>query len=193
MKQYFENRKSKFIALIIILSCLILLLSGIGLKNSISFAISQKPFSSPGESPENKTNEYFKVIGTRAIDTQPMDDQMLEELSPALVAPVTEKITALQLKQRLLNEYNHSICFERCHTQNDFSASDYTYEQWRSLIEKDGHSIFSEISWENPEMKNDLFKYLVNNAKNATSEPEGIGVWNHKKDSFLVDSYGSDK
>lgn len=193
MKQNFKNRKSKFIPFIITLSCLILLLPDMSLKNSISFATSEKPFSSPGKSPENKTNENFKVIGTRAIYTQPMDDQMLEELSPALVAPVTEKITALQLNQKLLNEYNHSICFNRCHTQNDFSASDYTYEQWRRLIEKDGHSIFSEIPWETPEIKDNLFKYLVNNAKNATSEPEGIGVWNNRKDSFIVDSYGSDK
>jgi len=125
-----------------------------------------------------ETSEYFCLVETRIIDAERLDDQMLENLSPSLVAPVTVKISSLQYQQKAMQEFNHSVCFKRCHSTNDFSASDYTYKQWCQLIEKNGHSIFSEIPWENPGKKEKLIRYLTNNAKNASPESEGIGEWN---------------
>ncbi len=127
--------------------------------------------------PETETNEYFCLVEARIIDAERLDDQMLENLSPSLVAPVTVKISSLQYQQKAMQEYNQSVCFKRCHSNNDFSASDYTYKQWCQLIEKDGHYIFSEIPWENTEQKEKLIKYLTLNAKNTSFESAGIGEW----------------
>jgi len=77
-----------------------------------------------------------------------------------------------------MQEYNQSVCFQHCHSTNDFSASDYTYKQWCQLIEKDGHYIFSEIPWGNTGEKEKMIKYLTNNAKKASFESAGIGEWN---------------
>ena len=102
---------------------------------------------------------------------------MLHNRSTSLSAPVTVKISSLQYQQKMIQEYNQSVCFQRCHSTNDFSASDYTNEQWCQLIEKDGHSIFSEIPWGNTGEKEKLIKYLTNNAKKASFESAGIGEW----------------
>jgi len=129
------------------------------------------------EIPETETNKYFCLVDARIIDAEPMDDQMLEDMSPALVVPEIKKVAPPNLSQKMLAEYNQSVCFKRCHSTNDFSASDYTYKQWCQLIEKDGHSIFSKIPWENTEEKEKLIKYITQNAKNTSFESAGIGKW----------------
>ncbi|MDA3895127.1 MAG: hypothetical protein PF482_03145 [Desulfobacteraceae bacterium] len=179
MKPYSRNEKIIFSAFILVFFCLLVLHPENYLYASDDDAVEAYSPNSAFEEPDTETNKYFILVETRVIDAQPMDDQMLDDLSPSLIAPVEIKISALQLKQKMLQDYNHSVCFKRCHTTNDFSASDYTYEQWCILIEKDGHSIFSEIPWENPDMKDNLIKYLMSNAKNATPEPAGIGVWKY--------------
>jgi hypothetical protein len=45
------------------------------------------------------------------------------------------------------------------------------------VIEKDGHSIFSEIPWGNTGEKEEIIKYLTSNAKNTSFESAGIGEW----------------
>ncbi len=135
------------------------------------------PLLTVRETPATEPNEYFRLVEARIIEAQHLDDQMLDKLSPALVAPRTVKKPSLSYRHKALQEFHHSVCFKRCHNQNDFSTSDYTSEQWGRLIEKNGHSIFSEIPWENPGVKEKMFRYLTNNAKNTTPAPEGIGSW----------------
>ena len=127
------------------------------------------------KAPATQSNEYFRLVETRIIDAQSLDDQKLESLSPSLVAPKSVKIASFQ--QREMRDYHHSICFKRCHGRNDFSASDYTHQQWCQLIEKNGHSIFSQIPWENQGSKEKLLRYLTTNAKKASPGSEGIGAW----------------
>lgn len=71
--------------------------------------------------------------------------------------------------------FEKSICFMRCHQKGDFSPSDKTEQQWRMLIEKDGHDILAKIVWESPQQKKLILNYLIEHA--GSSGAEGIGVW----------------
>ena len=177
MKFYSKNRKIRFSAMVIVILSVTFLHSGSTLNASDDLEIINHSFLTVTKMPETETNEYFCLVETRIIDAELLDDQMLESLSPSLIAPVTVKISSLQYEQKAMQEYNQSVCFQRCHSTNDFSASDYTYKQWCQLIEKDGHYIFSEIPWENTGEKEKLIKFLTNNAKNASFESAGIGEW----------------
>ncbi len=128
--------------------------------------------------PENESTAYFKMVDARVIDARLLEDQMLEDISPALVAPLPVKISKNEYNQIIKQEYDNSICFKRCHSRNDFSTPDNTEKQWRLLIEDDGHAIFNTIPWENPQIKDKIVMYLLNNAGNSRPEAEGIGTWN---------------
>lgn len=178
MKFYPKNQKISFSTVVIILLSLMIFHPDNMLKASEDFRVNGHPLLTVKETPDTKPNEYFRLVEARIIEAQHLDDQMLEKFSPALVAPRTVKIPALSYRQKSFQEFHHSVCFKRCHSQNDFSVSDYTSQQWSRLIEQDGHSIFSEIPWEKAEAKEKIFRFLTNNAKNATPAPEGIGAWN---------------
>ncbi len=177
MKFYLKNQKIRFSAMLIVLLSLSVLLPGSTLNASDKIEIINHSSLTITKMPETEVNEYFCLVETRILDAKPLDDQMLENISPSLVAPVVVKISPLQYRQKAMQEYNQSVCFQRCHSKNDFSASDYTYRQWCQLIEKDGHSVFSEIPWENTGEKEKPIKYLTNNARNASFESAGIGEW----------------
>jgi hypothetical protein len=72
-------------------------------------------------------------------------------------------------------DFENSICFMRCHQKGAFSPSDKTEQQWRMLIEKDGHDIFERIVWESSQQKKQILNYLIEHA--GSSGAEGIGVW----------------
>ena len=72
-------------------------------------------------------------------------------------------------------DFDNSVCFRRCHQVNDFNPSDKTEQQWRMLIEKDGHDIFKKIVWESRDQKEQTLHYLLKHA--GGSSAEGIGVW----------------
>ena len=108
------------------------------------------------------------------IEETPITDQekiLLAETESATTAPEEKPDTPLKLKK---NDFENSICF-RCHQDTDFTPSDKTIQQWRMLIEKNGHDIFKKIVWESPDQKEQILFYLINNA--GTSGAEGIGVW----------------
>jgi len=173
--------------MILVILSLVILPPGLIANASDEHTFTGHPLPEVTETAGTESNAYFRLVETRIIDAQPLDDQMLVSVSPALVAPQVKKISPLNYNQQKLAQYHNSICFERCHSRNDFYPSDYTYQQWCRLIEKDGHSIFCKIPWDNSDTKNQIFKYLVNNAKNASPDSEGIGVWNYPNDSFLAD------
>lgn len=127
--------------------------------------------------PQTQTKEYFCLVEARIIDAELLNDQTLDNVSPSLIAPVPVEISPLQYRQQAMQEYHHSVCFKRCHSRNDFYASDYTYEQWSQLIEKDGHSIFCEIPWENNGARKKVLSYLASEAKNSLPDKKGIGIW----------------
>jgi len=102
--------------------------------------------------PEKVTDKSFRLVGAQIID-----DQMLEHLSPALVAPAPVIISLKERKQIIKQNYDNSICFKRCHSRNDFSAGAYTVKQWRLLIEKDGRAVFCKIPWGNSHEKEKVF------------------------------------
>jgi len=72
-------------------------------------------------------------------------------------------------------DFDNSVCFIQCHQATDFKPSDKTEQQWRMLIEKDGHDIFKKIKWESADQKEKTLIYLLKNAGGSGSE--GIGVW----------------
>lgn len=74
-----------------------------------------------------------------------------------------------------MNDFHSSICFQ-CHTVNEFSPSDKTRQQWRRMIENEGHAIFKDIPWENTYQKQQILQFLLENA--GTYRAEGIGLWN---------------
>lgn len=103
----------------------------------------------------------------------PLDEESLIELSPSLIKKL-EKKSLPPLPQ---DEFESSICFQRCHTKNDFSPSRKTQKQWIILIEKDGHAIFQKIPWKSAEQKDQILMYLIRHARDANTQKEGIGVW----------------
>jgi len=105
----------------------------------------------------------------------PVDETKLDALSPSLVAPDTKKARSSASPEFL--EFENSICFKRCHHPGGFQASDKTAKQWTLLIEKNGHSIFTEIPWHNADQKRKIVNYLLNNARDSKPESSGIGVW----------------
>ena len=107
----------------------------------------------------------------------PLDEKLLDDLSPSLVAPVGRKISSQEYRRQQRMEFEKSVCFKRCHQPNDIYASDHTEKQWRLIIEQDGHAIFSEIFWESPEQKAAVLNFLLKYTKNAKIESAGIGVW----------------
>ena len=106
-----------------------------------------------------------------------LDDQMLEDLSPSLIAPQAVKISLKEYKHKIKQEYDNAVCFKRCHIKNDFSPSNYTAKQWRRLIGEKGHTIFSEIPWEDSDKKEKILSYLLTNAAHSEPSTEGIGIW----------------
>ncbi len=124
------------------------------------------------EKSEKEADNYFRLV-----DAQILDDQTLDDLSPALVASAPVKVSLRDCDRIIRQEYDNSICFKRCHIKNDFAAPDYTEKQWRLLIEENGHALFSEIPWENPDKKEKILSYLLDNAVYSGPTSEGIGVW----------------
>jgi hypothetical protein len=177
MKFYSKNPKFRFYAMVMMMISLTLLHPKSTLNASDNLLPINNSSLTIAKIPDTESNKYFYLIEARVIDAEPMDDQMLEAISPSLIVPEMVKASPLKHRQRMLAEYNQSFCFKRCHSTNDFSASDYTYNQWCQLIEKDGHSIFSKIPWENTEEKEKIIKYFTQNAKNASFKSAGIGEW----------------
>jgi hypothetical protein len=105
----------------------------------------------------------------------PVDETNLDKLSPSLVAPDRKKTRSSVSPESL--EFEKSICFKRCHHSGSLQASDKTAKQWQLLIERNGHSIFSEIPWQTPDQKRKIVDYLLNNARDSKPESSGIGVW----------------
>ncbi|MBC2717698.1 MAG: hypothetical protein HF978_20540 [Desulfobacteraceae bacterium] len=129
--------------------------------------LSEKSTSLVKKQSDNKSGSHL----------QPINENQLDDLSPALIAPKTVKISSQEYEQILNQEFDNSICFKRCHNKNDIKPSDNTVKQWRLLIEEDGHAIFGKILWENDKQKEAVLNYLFNNAGNSKPEPAGIGVW----------------
>ncbi|MDA3897109.1 MAG: hypothetical protein PF482_13290 [Desulfobacteraceae bacterium] len=124
------------------------------------------------------SSKSFTLVSSRVIDAQLLDNQMLEDLSPALIAPTPVTISRKRFNQAVRNEYENSVCFKRCHNNNDFLISDYSEKQWRLLLEENGHTIFDIIPWKNAQAKEKILQYLVNNACNSGPSAGGIGCWN---------------
>lgn len=74
-------------------------------------------------------------------------------------------------------DFDNSICFQKCHNPKRISPEDKPKNLWRLLIEEGGHDIFAEIPWESPEQKEQILQYLLNQAKKDEPESEGIGFW----------------
>lgn len=112
---------------------------------------------------------------------QPINEEQLDVLSPSLVAPevrTKDPVNSFRNADReIAREFENSICFKRCHNFDQIHPSDKTAKQWRLLIEKDGHAIFSRIPWKTPEQKEKVLDYLLQNAGKSTPGPAGIGVW----------------
>jgi len=122
-------------------------------------------------------NDQRRTLETApAKELKAIDDNVLENLSPALVAPEEIKIPTKEYHKILKQEFDNAVCF-KCHTKNDFRASDHTQKQWRMLIEEDGHAIFSKIPWKDDIQKETTLNYLLINARNNKPESSGIGVW----------------
>lgn len=105
----------------------------------------------------------------------PLDEEALVELSPSLMEQLEKKEKSLPPLPQ--NEFKNSICFKRCHSENDFSPSQKTRKQWIILIEKNGHAIFQKIPWESTEQKDQILIYLLRHARDANGIKEGIGIW----------------
>lgn len=105
----------------------------------------------------------------------PLDEDEMIQLSPARIAEIIEKEKTLPPLS--LNVFEDSICFQKCHTENDFSPSHKTQKQWLILIEKDGHAIFQEIPWQSADEKDRVLIFLLKHARDANTIKEGIGVW----------------
>jgi hypothetical protein len=113
----------------------------------------------------------------RDSSLQPINDNRLDEMSPSLIAPPVKKISSHELQNQMDQEFENSICFKQCHKSGDFYPSDHTAKQWQLLIDQGGHTIFSDIPWESPQQKKDIFDYLINNARKSRPDSAGIGVW----------------
>lgn len=72
-------------------------------------------------------------------------------------------------------DFETSVCFKKCHQPTSINPSKRTEQQWRMLIEKNGHDIFETIAWEYPGQKEQVLWYLIEHA--GGSGNEGIGVW----------------
>jgi hypothetical protein len=103
------------------------------------------------------SSKSFTLVSSRVIDAQLLDNQMLEDLSPALIAPTPVTISRKRFNQAVRNEYE---------------------KQWRLLLEENGHTIFDIIPWKNAQAKEKILQYLVNNACNSGPSAGGIGCWN---------------
>jgi hypothetical protein len=154
----------------------------------ISFPILHEPKSSLWaleNEPLSDKNPFIQVEISKEVTSKPfrlveariLDDQMLDNLSPALVAPAPVIISQKERKQIIKQNYENSVCFKRCHSRNDFSAGAYSVKQWRLLIEKDGHAIFCKIPWSSSQEKEKVIKYLSKTASNHRPDTEGIGNW----------------
>lgn len=110
-------------------------------------------------------------------DLKPLDEEDLEELSPAIKEETAPPMSPEQRLSMLKAEFDGSICFQKCHQRNDFSPKDKTRKQWQLLIEKNGHDVFEKLTWENHQKKEYVLLYLYENAKNSDLKSEGIGVW----------------
>lgn len=108
---------------------------------------------------------------------QPINERLLDDLSPSLIAPERKASVLFDENEIIRTEFENSICFKQCHQTDEFSPSDNTAKQWIILIEKNGHSIFSDIPWESAEQKESILQYLLKNAKHSKPESAGIGVW----------------
>lgn len=109
---------------------------------------------------------------------KPLDDQALLQYSPATV---DQAATSRQIREKPIPPaaiFNQSVCFKRCHSRTDFSCADKTVRQWQLLIRDNGHAIFQTIDWPDPETKRRVLDYLLEHAKDADANAEGIGVWN---------------
>lgn len=107
---------------------------------------------------------------------KPLDDQALLEYSPSTI----EKLEKMDIQKQLQfksSPFSESICFKKCHQSNDFSPADKTRRQWQLLIGENGHAVFKKIPWKNSRQKKHILQYLLKHAQNASTGPEGIGVW----------------
>lgn len=141
------------------------------------WALENKPLSDKNPVLQVKVLKDATSKPFRLIEPQIIDDQMLENISPALVAPAPVIISQKKRTQIIQQNYERSVCFKRCHNRNDFSAGAYTLKQWRLLIEKDGHALFCKIPWDDSYEKEKILKYLLKTASSQRPAPEGIGIW----------------
>ena len=111
---------------------------------------------------------------------RPLDDQSLITYSPKTVVKASETAAGgsdVEHPQFTHVRFEHSVCFLQCHHQHKVSPADKTQKQWRLLIEDNGHDIFRPIQWESPEQKKVILNFLLQHARDAGPDTEGIGVW----------------
>ncbi len=111
-----------------------------------------------GNSPAVEDKKTEQIPDTHL---QPIDENQLDAMSPSLIAPPLMKSSVKDHKRKMDQEFENSICFKQCHNTGDFYPSDNTAKQWRLLIDQEGHTIFSDIPWENPQQKEDAGQVLI--------------------------------
>jgi hypothetical protein len=154
----------KIIARIVIFAGLVLLFaSGVWAENN-------NPASPPPPLQyQQNPKQPLPVIEETLITDQ--EQPVRAETAPAAVAPKKMPVTSGAFKKI---DFENSVCF-KCHQVSDFNPSEKTEQQWRMLIEKNGHDIFKKIVWESPGQKEQILTYLIKHA--GGSGAEGIGVW----------------
>ncbi len=118
----------------------------------------------------------YAVFPRSSRALRPLDDQSLITYSPATVAKAVKAAKA-EKHHYTHFQFNHSVCFQKCHRKTEFSPSSKTRKQWWLLIEDNGHDIFKPIQWKSPEQKKRILEFLLQHAKDAGPDNEGIGVW----------------
>lgn len=164
------------------LSMIILLVSAV-----LFFSLLSPPFCSAlrpmneADLTENSPSLSDQSYHNEEDRLQPINEEQLDVLSPSLVAPEAQTKDPVNRSRHadreISQEFENSICFKRCHSLDKIHPSDKTAKQWRLLIGKEGHAIFSRIPWKNPEQKEKVLDYLLQNARKSTPGPAGIGVW----------------
>lgn len=109
------------------------------------------------------------------VEETPITDQEEVLVAESKTAPATPEEKPRTLLKFNKDDFENSVCFRRCHQLNNFTPSEKTEQQWRMLIEKNGHDIFKKIVWESPDQKEQTLFYLINHA--GSPGDEGIGVW----------------
>ena len=106
--------------MVIVILSLTFLLPGSTLNASNHLEIINHSSLSVTKMPETETNEYFCLVETRILDAERLDDEMLKNLSPSMVAPVAVKISSLQYQQKAMQKFNQSVVFNAATVQMIF-------------------------------------------------------------------------